>query len=82
MKTITVIPKYVGVSPSEKEFSAYGSFREGDKLVKTSKFTWELNENGTITVGLGRMAANTKEEAVEVAKAMESKGYVYEGIRE
>ena len=82
MKTIKIIQKIVGVSPDGKEFSPYGSFNEGDTVLKTSKFTWELNHNGRVTVGLGRKAANTIEEAVDVAKAMEKLGYVYEGVRE
>lgn len=48
--------------------------------MKTGKYTWQIVNNGTVTVGLGRMPADTIEEAVEVAKNLEKLGYVFEGV--
>ena len=82
MRTVTVIPNITAVDPSGAKYSPYGSILPGSKIEKTSKYTWEINSNGSITYGLGRQPAKTIEEAVEVAESLEKLGYVYKGVRE
>jgi hypothetical protein len=80
MKTITVIPKLVATHNGQ-EYSAYGSILPGSVLERKDKYTWLLNDNGRLTVGLGRQPVD-KEEAIKIALDMEKLGYKYEGVEE
>lgn len=82
MRTITVIPKISAVDPLGVRYSPHGSIIPGSTLYNTGRYTWEINDNGSITYGLGRQAVKTVEEAVKVAKSLEKLGYVYKGVRE
>lgn len=81
MRTVTIIEKIVAVSPDGKEYSPYGASIPGSTIKHTGKYSWELNDNGRITIGLGRRAADSLEEAVKVAKNLEKLGYEYKGVR-
>lgn len=81
MKTITVIEKIVAVSPEGKEYSPYGASLLGSTIKATGKYTWELNDNGRITIGLCRQPADNLQEAITVAKNLEKLGYKYKGVR-
>lgn len=82
MRTITVIPKITAIDSNGFKYSPHGSILPNSTIEKTSLYTWEMNNNGSITYGLGRQPAKTLEEAVEVAKSLEKLGYVYQGVRE
>lgn len=81
MRTITIIEKIVAVSPDGKEYSPYGASLPGSTRKATGKYTWELNDNGSITIGLGRKPADNLQEAITVAKNLEKLGYEYKGVR-
>lgn len=81
MKTIIVIEKIVAVSPEGKEYSPYGAIIPGSSIKFNGSYTWELNDNGRITIGLCRQPAKTLDEAITVAKEMEKLGYTYKGVR-
>lgn len=81
MKTITVIEKIVAVSPTGEKYSPYGAIIPGSTIKPSGRYTWEINDNGSITIGLCRQPANSLQEAITIAKNMEKLGYTYKGVR-
>jgi len=76
MRKIKVIPrKFLFCPETGAEASFYGACPPGYE-VRTKGWTWEVTRHdGSVTVGLCRVPAKTKEEALEIAvKAAERTG--------
>jgi hypothetical protein len=81
MRTVTVVPKVMAVTNNNFKYSPHGAILPNSKIEKTDRYTWELNNNGSITYGLGRQPVDSVDEAILVAKGLEKLGYTYKGVR-
>lgn len=81
MRTVTVVPKVMAVTNNNFKYSPHGAILPNSKIEKTDSYTWELNNNGSITYGLGRKPVDSIDEAILVAKGLEKLGYTYKGVR-
>ena len=77
MKTVRVIPQRIAIEPDGKQYSMYGSLSKGTIIKESGKYTWEINNNGTLTIGLGRQPVDSNEEAIQFAKDLSKLGYTY-----
>lgn len=81
MRTVTVISKVIAVTNNNFKYSPHGAMLPNTKIEKTDSYTWEINNNGSITYGLGRKPVDNVNEAILVAKGLEKLGYTYKGVR-
>lgn len=65
-QTIKVIESKVGIDVTGQKVSPFCA--SAIRIENTGRYTWELNDDGRKTIGMGRMPVDTIEEANKIAQ--------------